>query len=583
MSNPRDTLLQDILAAEAAGLMLTAHDRAMGALAQHPDDRRFAHRAVLTLARAGATAMALGLFERLGLAAERDAEIAGLGARLFKDVALEAAPEARAPLLNRAARVYAGLWQGSGLGWHGVNAAALALLSGRRGRAAEMARTVLADHRDSGDYWSAATEAEAWLIAGDAEASRRALEKAEARAGGDLAARATTRRQMRREARALGVDPALVEVLRVPTTLHYCGHMPRPEDDPGQDMIMAARIRDTLVTERVGAAFGGLAAGADILVAEALLARGVRPRIILPCAPDDYAALSVLPAGERWLARFQQCLAQSDVTVIDEAPFPGDDLHLAMASRRAMGLAAIHARTLDGRALQIAAWDGGAARGAAGTAVDVAAWQGSGGRRLDLGWPWFRPPAEEAPPPTRRRMMAVLFGDLAGFGALDDRALDAFYAGPLAAMGRAADGHGAAYRNAWGDAVQIAFEGVEQAAACAFALRAALTPEALAAAGLPESLAPRLALDYGPLLPVYDGVQRADKFAGRAMTRAARIEPVTPPGRIHTTEGFACEVALLPRRAGLRPDYAGRIPTAKDFGTLPLYALRRAASEDVEG
>ena len=90
-------------------------------------------------------------------------------------------------------------------------------------------------------------------------------------------------------------------------------------------------------------------------------------------------------------------------------------------------------------------------------------------------------------------------------------------------------------------------------------------------------------LDYGPLLPVFDGVQRADKFAGRAMTRAARIEPVTPPGRIHTTEGFACEVVLLPRRAGLRPDYAGRIPTAKDFGTLPLYALRRAASEDAEG
>ena len=176
--------------------------------------------------------------------------------------------------------------------------------------------------------------------------------------------------------------------------------------------------------------------------------------------------------------------------------------------------------------------------------------------------------------------MAVVFGDLAGFGALDDSGLDAFYNGPLAAMGQAVDAHPPAYRNCWGDAVQLAFESVTAAADCAFALRAALTPQMLVAAGLPEGLAPRLALDFGPLLPVFDGVQRAGKFAGRAMTRAARIEPVTPPRRIHCTEGFACEVALLPRRAGLRCDYAGRIPTAKDFGTLPLYALRRGSGED---
>ena len=471
----------------------------------------------------------------------------------------------------------------AGLGWHGVNAAALMLLGGRRDRAAELAGAVLNAHRDTGDYWSAATEAEALLIAGRTAAAERALERAERRAGGDLAARASTRRQMRREIAALGLDPAMLDILRMPATLHYCGHMPRPEDDPASELAMAVRIRETLVSERVGAAFGGLAAGADILVVEALLARGVKPQIILPCPPEEYARASVLPAGERWMPRFRHCLALSEVCILDEAPFPGDDWHLAMASRRAMGLALLHARSLDGAVVQIAAWDGGAPRGAAGTAADVAAWQEAGGRRVDLGWPWQREPASgDAAAAARRRPMAVLFGDLAGFGALDDRALDAFYNGPLAAMGQAVDAHETAYRNAWGDAVQIAFEGVEAAAACAFALRAALTPEALAAAGLPESLAPRLALDYGPLLPVFDGVQRAQKFAGRAMTRAARIEPVTPPGRIHCTEGFACEVALLPRRAGLRCDYAGRIPTAKDFGTLPLYALRRAASEDAD-
>jgi hypothetical protein len=39
-------------------------------------------------------------------------------------------------------------------------------------------------------------------------------------------------------------------------------------------------------------------------------------------------------------------------------------------------------------------------------------------------------------------------------------------------------------------------------------------------------------------------------------------------------------VALLPRGSGLACDYAGRIPTAKGFGSLPLYALRRSGAEE---
>jgi class 3 adenylate cyclase len=169
--------------------------------------------------------------------------------------------------------------------------------------------------------------------------------------------------------------------------------------------------------------------------------------------------------------------------------------------------------------------------------------------------------------------MAVLFGDLPRFSALDDSGLATFYEGPLAAMGAALDRHPAAYRNAWGDAVQIAFDEVPAAAACAFDMRAALAAQT-------PPIHPRFAIDFGPLLPVHDAVQRAEKYSGRAMTRAARIEPVTPPGRIFATEAFACEVALLPRSAGLASDYAGRIPTAKGFGSLPLYALRRSGAEE---
>jgi len=568
--------LEDVLALEADGFLFSAHDRAMAALAEHPEDRRLAYRAVLTLARSGATAMALALFGRLGLDAESDPEISALGARLLKDLALEAPSSERDALLARAAQRYAEIWLTSGQGWHGANAAALMLLRGDRRGAAQTARAVLATHSDEGDYWSAATEAEAALLAGELDLARHALERAEARAGSDLSIRATTRRQMRREAAALGIGPELVDTLRIPAVLHYTGHMPQPgQDDPAIEARLVAAIAAALSQQRIGAAFGGLAAGLDILVVEHLLRRGVTPTVILPCDAGTYEAASVAPAGERWRARYRDALAACHVVELDERPFPGDDLHLAMASRRAMGLARLHARHIDGAALQLAAWDGAEARGSAGTAADVEAWAATGSARLDVGWPWSRDGGCATPAASARQPMAVLFGDLPRFSELDDVGLGKFYNGPLRAMGAAADRHAPDYRNAWGDAVQLAFDDVRRAAACAFDLRAALdSPDA--------PIYPRLALDFGPLVPVYDAVQQAPKFAGRAMTRAARIEPVTPPGRIHATEAFACEVALLPEGARLRCDYAGRIPTAKGFGALPLYALRRLPTEERE-
>jgi hypothetical protein len=570
MSDP----LAEVLALEAEGLLFSAHDRAMAALADQPDDLALRYRAALTLARAGATGMALDLFHRLRLDAESDPEIATLGARLIKDRAFEQPRAVRGPLLAEAAQRYAVLWRIHGAGWHGVNAAALRLLGGDAMGAASIARQVLAGHRDDGDYWSAATEAEALLIAGRTLEARRALEEAETRAGADLSARATTRRQIRREAAALGLPPGFTDALRVPAVLHYTGHMPKAgQHDGAHEAAMATALDGMIAAEHVGAAFGGLAAGFDILAAEALLRAGITPTAVLPCDPATYEADSVAPAGERWVARFRALLPRLRTIQLDERPFPDDDLHLAMAARRAMGLARLHARHRDGPSVQMASWDGRPARGAAGTGADVASWTAAGGRSLRIPWPWPREGGGNGAPPARRRPMAVLFGDLPRFSALDDAGLATFYDGPLAAMGAALDRHPAAYRNAWGDAVQAAFDGVRDAAMCAFDMRDALEAQE-------PPIHPRFAIDFGPLLPVHDAVQHADKYSGRAMTRAARIEPVTPPGRIFATEAFACEVALLPRGSGLACDYAGRIPTAKGFGSLPLYALRRSGAEE---
>ena len=75
---------------ERRGELLSAFDLAERGLAEHPDDLWLKHRAVLALARAGATEEAARRFEQYGLGSVREEDVAALHARIAKDLALAA-------------------------------------------------------------------------------------------------------------------------------------------------------------------------------------------------------------------------------------------------------------------------------------------------------------------------------------------------------------------------------------------------------------------------------------------------------------------------------------------------------------
>ena len=137
-------------------------------------------------------------------------------------------------------------------------------------------------------YWHAVTEAEAYLLLGDAEATRAALERAEREAPGDYAARASTRKQLR-----LICDHAEIPRSRARSAAHAAGdpllRTPGCRRRAATGRFPAAPIRsvraevDAYLIERdVGFGYGSLASGADIIVAEALLARGAELHVTLP-------------------------------------------------------------------------------------------------------------------------------------------------------------------------------------------------------------------------------------------------------------------------------------------------------------
>jgi class 3 adenylate cyclase len=440
------------------------------------------------------------------------------------------------------------------------------------------------DDELGGDYWRAATEAEAALILGDLEAVHRALARALAIAGDDLAALAVTRRQLRLVCEATSTNVSVLEELRPPMILHYCGHRIDPAGVSGRfppdlETHVDHEIRSFLAQHRVGFAYGSLASGADILIAEALLDQGIPLHVVLPFDIDEFERTSVVPAGPGWTGRFRSCLTRAaSVDLASDSSFMGDEELYGYAGRIAMGHALNRAAFLDAPAEQLAIWDQVEGVGPAGTAHDVAVWNASGHRTNVI---VLRPPEQSreeaaAPQPSTRQIGAILFTDLHGFSRLRDEQFPPFVNNVLGTLGAVLDDYAEAvlWRNSWGDAIAAVFSNVVKAADCALGLHEALTRIDLRAIGLPEDLELRIGAHAGPVMAIADPVSHKLTYWGRELTRAARIEPRTPEGEVYVTDAFAALLSLEPI-VPFATEYVGRVTTAKEFETIPMYRLRR--------
>jgi len=590
MPEPREAWVDAVSAAERRGELLVAFDLAERGLEEYPDDVWLRHRAVLALARSGATDEAQRRFDAYGLASVDEADPQALQARIAKDLALATKGVERREEARRAAELYAGIFERTGWSYPGLNAATLMLVAGAADEARQLDERVLAAAagEDQEDYYVAATEAEALLVLGRIAEARLALERTAALHGGDYGALSTTRRQLRLICRESGLDEEILAVIAGPSVVHYCGHRVAPVGGEGRfpaeaEPLVRAWIVAEIERDRPGFAYGSLASGADILFAEALLAVGAELHVVLPFAVDEFVQSSVADGGPGWVERFQSCLAAAtSVSYATDDAFLGDDVLYRYASELAMGLAVLRARFLDAPVRQIAVWDGGPARGDAGTAVDAARWSRSGHPATIIA-PGDGPlVALDAPAVVAKRgdvpgrvVRALLFSDIKAFSKLTDEQLPRFAKHVLGALAGALERHADAieYRETWGDAIYLVLSDPVSAAACALDLQDALEGLNLAALRLPEHLALRLGGHVGPVFPVRNPIMESPAFMGSHVSRTARIEPVTPPGSVFVTEAFAA--ALVLENSSFGCDYVGHIPAAKDLGRLRMYRLHR--------
>jgi tetratricopeptide (TPR) repeat protein len=587
------------------GEPLSAYNELQPALERWPGHTRLRQLQALALARSGDVERANAVLDALAREGLDDAETLGMLARTHKDLALRASDSQRVPhlqaafdLYDRAYRAARGRDEREGAGYTGINAAAMAALSGDLSRARAIAGEVeeLCRPTAAADYWSAATLGEAALIRGDNAAARAHYLRAKELAGRSYGDLGTTRRQARLLEAHLGLNGSASAILALPPVLAFTGHMidrrdrlaPRFPDEHGP--AVEAMVRARLGAIAPAAVYGSAACGADLICLEAASELGCETHVVLPFPPAAFREASVDYAGAEWSVRFEAALARADtVTIASDHRARESTATYEYANLILTGMARLRAQQLDTGVIGLAVHDPGAIGAPGGTASMMELWR-SQGLPVEIveieiaarAAPQHRaeapgPAARSARPAIRHEMRSLLFADAVGYSKLSEDQIPLYiteFLGAVAALvGRSRHRH--EHVETAGDGLYMVFADPLDASGFALELSELAGGTDWSTHGLPAGFNLRVALHCGPVHVGRDPLTGTGIYTGPHTSRAARIEPITPPGQVYASSAFAAVAAAS--GGGLALTYVGRMPLAKGYGALGLYHVRGAA------
>ena len=533
--------------------------------------------------------------------------------------ALEAAPRRPVQGADGAcrARVLEELWQASGSGAdldralevhlararvggfaETATAALLAKARGRDALATSLAAAAVAKAELGGSFDLALEPSQRLdlarlaLVRGDraeAEAALHAL-------AGHVASRPLERSAVRRALKGLaayGIDvpKSALEAFPPPHLVIYCGVR---DSSLASLPAVAAAVRDALEAVAAEIAYGSATAGADLLFAEAALDRGAELNLVLPCGIDAFRERLVAPAGGAWPGLFDRvAAAAASVTSVADDRQGLDQLLLEFSNRVIDGTARLRAQRLGTRPYLIAACDPLAESGPGGVGDFIDHWGDPARLRLvDLdelcagGMPGSAPKLPAAS--SGQRIAGLLFADVVGFTRLDDSLLPAFWRFMAAVANHMSEavGRTPSMRRSWGDALFVVTDDALATADYAMALAAAVAAVDARAFGLPDFIAMRIGLHAGPVFAGRHPLTGEAMVYGGNVNRAARIEPITLPGRVYASAAFvawltaqesAAEAETRLEGGTYRPRYGctyrGIVELAKRYGPQAVYEV----------
>jgi class 3 adenylate cyclase len=598
------------------GEPLLAFDVISEGLKIFPTDVRLRQLQGLSLARSGATERANVVLEGLRREGQVDEETLGMLGRTYKDLALRTSNrEVREKYLRKAAEIYAEGFENSGGYWSGINAATMNLLVGNVEVAADLAKRVgercqVALFKKSVDeYWPLAALGEVALILKDwASAEDWYRRAAQAGAGryGDLH---STRRNAHLILQYWKEDSRKIDsCLHIPPIVVFAGHMidradrMEPRFPKELEAAVATEIRAWIDKVKPKFGFASAACGSDILFLEAMLERGAEVSVVLPYNVEEFIRDSVdfLP-GSDWRKRFERVLAQSArVVIASSEKLEIGGVSYDFCNQLMLGLAAIRSHQLESDLIPLVVWNGQPGDGPGGASSVVEHWRARGYRPEIIDLAKIRAGAKEPAgekfkrerenvksppeiPPSAggfgSRLVSILFADAVGFSKLTELEVPLFVEEFLGAIARlsASFSDSIIAKNTWGDGLYFVFSSADLAGDFALQLAELTSQTKWEDKGLRAGLNLRIALHAGPAYEFDDPITGDRSYGGTHVSRAARLEPITPSGQVYATESFAA-LAAAHRPSTFTSEYVGQTPMAKGYGTLPTYHVRRKSS-----
>lgn len=544
------------------------------------------HRAVICLLRSGALEQAKSEYFRNKLhRITEDEDILALGGKIFKDFSHYCQGSKRLKYRQMAREKYGEAYEQSGGYFSGINYATLSLLVDEHKTAQKTAQDILdaLQATSESDYYTNASRAEAFLILADIKNAAKAFSSAIAKDPDNYSAHATTLKQFSLILDHQAEDKTWLDQFRPAKTVQFCGHLLLGKD-PKDEQIkrLQEELAQVIKQENIGFAYGALAAGSDIIIAEQLLAAGCELHVILPVDEDIFIRNSVAPYGRKWIKRYQYCRdkAQSIHVVFDNLDYL-DFLSISQADQTAMGMAVLKARTLETSAKQVVVCDPERSNDQSITAKSQQYWKENiSGEQIILEFPSLinskdneakNNPALDF----NRRLMATVFVDMHGYTKLKESQIKTFIAHILTPLATCCEHFSPApdFINTWGDGLFLAFEKAGDAAKLTLVLQKKFRSIDLEGLNLPDHLSLRIGGHYGIVYESEDPFLKRQNIFGSDVSLAARIEPITPPGSIYVSSNFACQLALS-NSDEFRCEYIGQMALHKNRHKIPLFSLQ---------
>jgi len=404
-----------------------------------------------------------------------------------------------------------------------------------------------------------------------------------------------------------------------PSVIAFAGHM---LDAPGRlkprfpaEAIPAVASAIERYLDEAGAiaAVSSLASGADILFAEAFCGRGLPLHVVLPIGVEEFVEESVeheadvtradrtgadrtgadrTGAKGSWVERFHRVRdAAASCQVYGGKYLQGTGTPFHMATLLIDGWARHFAAECKSEQRSLAVWDGRPGDGFGGTAsfVGHAVMQGrptmcispKDGSYFEPGVDAIRAAAKHSwarvdvgEQQMEHRLCAVLFADAKGFSLLTEPQVPVFISAVLGAVRRAVAKSGPPPRvlNTWGDGLFAVLDDLGQAARLGELLIEESAKLHCGELGLTQPIVFRVGLHAGPCFTGLDPVTGRSNAYGADISLAARIEPVTVPGKVYCSGSFV-GLALATSSANIVFNSLGKVPLAKGAGEIELWEL----------